>query len=194
MKITLVLHNIRSTYNVGAILRTAEGFGISEVILSGYTPWYEKPGLLPHLALKLERQITKTAVGADKMVTARWSEDILATLAEKKASGAILAGLENNISDKRLVRLSEAREALKRLSGGRFKAKSDVLRRKTEVSSTSPEGDFPEVVLILGEEVEGIPAEVLSLLDLLFEIPMRGQKESFNVSVAAGIALYELNR
>ena len=179
MKITLVLHNIRSTYNVGAILRTAEGFGVTEVVLSGYTPWYEKPGLLPHLAMKLEHQITKTAVGADKMVKTAYIDNILEFLASRKAAGAILAGLENNISDNRLVRLSEAREALKRVLEGR---KSGSSRGETEV------------VLVLGEEVEGIPTEVLEKLDALFEIPMKGQKESFNVSVATGIALYELNR
>ena len=165
MKIILVLHNIRSTYNVGAILRTAEGFGVSEVILSGYTPWYEKPGLLPHLTAKLEHQITKTAVGADKMILTNWSDDILATLEERKAAGAILVGLENNLSDSRLRQLSEAKAELK---------------------------DSRELILVLGEEVEGIPKEILEKLDLLFEIPMKGRKESFNVSVAAGIALYEL--
>lgn len=165
MKITLVLHNIRSTYNVGAVLRTAEGFGVTEVILSGYTPWYRKPGVLPHLAEKLEKQITKTAVGADKMAPTRWVEDILAELDAKKIGGAVLAGLENNVADERVLGLSRAQAVVR---------------------------DATEVVLVLGEEVDGIAEELLKKLDVLFEIPMRGQKESFNVSVAAGIALYEL--
>ncbi|MDO8336045.1 MAG: TrmH family RNA methyltransferase [Candidatus Saccharibacteria bacterium] len=50
-----------------------------------------------------------------------------------------------------------------------------------------------KIMLILGEEVQGIPAEIQKHCDTLIEIPMRGQKESFNVSVAAGIALYALN-
>ena len=45
---------------------------------------------------------------------------------------------------------------------------------------------------MLGEEVHGIPAETLALVDDIIEIPMYGQKESFNVSVATGIALYAL--
>ena len=49
-------------------------------------------------------------------------------------------------------------------------------------------------VIIFGEEVKGIPQEYLALCDCTIEIPMRGQKESFNVSVAAGIALYELTK
>ena len=38
-EITLLVHNIRSTHNVGAIFRTAEGFGVKKIILSGYTPY-----------------------------------------------------------------------------------------------------------------------------------------------------------
>lgn len=50
----------------------------------------------------------------------------------------------------------------------------------------------PRMVLILGEEVNGIEPGILALCDRIVEIPMFGQKESFNVSVAAGIALYQL--
>jgi 23S rRNA (guanosine2251-2'-O)-methyltransferase len=53
--------------------------------------------------------------------------------------------------------------------------------------------DPPEkIALLLGEEVEGINGELLDACDVLLEIPMRGKKESFNVSVAAGMALYAL--
>lgn len=48
---------------------------------------------------------------------------------------------------------------------------------------------FP-VLLILGEEVSGIPKNVLALCDLFLEIPQLGTKESLNVSVACGIAAY----
>lgn len=49
-----------------------------------------------------------------------------------------------------------------------------------------------KVALLLGEEVEGIEETLRDACDVLLEIPMRGQKESFNVSVAAGMALYAL--
>lgn len=49
-----------------------------------------------------------------------------------------------------------------------------------------------KIALILGEEVEGIGTDLRSQCDDLIEIPMKGKKESFNVSVAAGIALYAL--
>lgn len=49
-------------------------------------------------------------------------------------------------------------------------------------------------VLLLGEEVHGIEPTYLEVCDAVIEIPMKGQKESFNVSVATGIALYALSR
>lgn len=50
-----------------------------------------------------------------------------------------------------------------------------------------------KIVLLLGEEVEGITTDLRALCDDLIEIPMVGRKESFNVSVATGIALYSLS-
>lgn len=50
-----------------------------------------------------------------------------------------------------------------------------------------------KIALLLGEEVEGIGTDLRNQCDNLLEIPMKGQKESFNVSVAAGIALYALS-
>lgn len=62
-----------------------------------------------------------------------------------------------------------------------------------ERSVMLPDYHPPEkIALLLGEEVEGIAPSLRSECDTLVEIPMKGQKESFNVSVAAGIALYAL--
>lgn len=48
------------------------------------------------------------------------------------------------------------------------------------------------IALLIGEERYGIPLDMLARCDTILEIPMYGQKESFNVSVATGIALYQL--
>lgn len=48
------------------------------------------------------------------------------------------------------------------------------------------------VLLVVGEERHGLTPEVLALCDASIEIPMYGKKESFNVAVATGIALYAL--
>lgn len=50
-----------------------------------------------------------------------------------------------------------------------------------------------KIALLLGEEVEGIDVHLRDECDDLIEIPMAGKKESYNVSVATGIALYALN-
>lgn len=49
--------------------------------------------------------------------------------------------------------------------------------------------------LVFGNEVDGLEPNVLELCQQIVELPMKGKKESFNVSVAAGIVLYtSLNR
>ncbi|MDQ5957175.1 MAG: hypothetical protein QG614_150 [Patescibacteria group bacterium] len=49
-------------------------------------------------------------------------------------------------------------------------------------------------LLFLGSEVDGVSKEILNISERVYHIPMKGQKESFNVSVAAGIILYILNQ
>ena len=48
------------------------------------------------------------------------------------------------------------------------------------------------IALVVGNEVEGVTPELLAECDQHLEIPMRGQKGSLNVSIAAGVALYQL--
>ena len=165
MKLVLVLDNIRSCYNVGAILRTAEGFGVTQVILSGYTPRVHDKNLLPHLREKQDKEIHKTALGAEDMLEIASSDNIRYTLEVYKKEGWQIIGLENNLEDARLKNISDENLEL---------------------------GD--KIVLVLGEEVHGINYSLHDIFDLFLEIPMRGQKESFNVSVAAGIALYQLTK
>lgn len=52
--------------------------------------------------------------------------------------------------------------------------------------------DHQKIVLIVGNEVRGISGKTRSLCDIILEIPMRGRKNSLNVSVAGAIALYTL--
>ncbi|MBA2498258.1 MAG: RNA methyltransferase [Chitinophagaceae bacterium] len=51
-----------------------------------------------------------------------------------------------------------------------------------------------KVAIIFGNEVEGVSNEVLALCDDFIEIPQLGMKHSLNVSVAAGIVLWEVVR
>ena len=166
MQLIIVLHNIRSTYNVGAILRTAEGFGVNRVILSGYTPRVHDNNLLPHLRDKLDHEIHKTALGAEDLLDIYSSGDINLELKNLREQGWQIVGLENNIANDNLIKINSP-EMKDRLSD--------------------------KVVLVLGEEVNGIDNSLYDIIDLFIEIPMRGKKESFNVSVAAGIAIYAIS-
>jgi len=165
-EIIVIAHNIRSTYNVGAIFRTAEGFGVTKIILSGYTPYPaltlnpatgQRDPRLPHIAEKLTSQIHKTALGAEAIVPFEYQET--PNIETLRAQRYRIVGLEQASSSTQL-----------------------------------PEYQAPEkIALILGEEVHGIPPELLEQVEDIIEIPMVGQKESFNVSVATGIALYHLS-
>lgn len=166
MQLILVLHNIRSVYNAGAILRTAEGLGVSEVIFSGYTPSYNDDELLPHLRQKLNHQIEKSALGAEKMVQQAKVQDLASWLDDKKTVSWTVVGLENNLAQ-------------------------DETSRKILLNEIGSR-DFSRMILILGEEVNGIPPEIRKHCDWFLEIPMKGRKESFNVSVAAGMAMWEI--
>lgn len=58
----VVLHNIRSVYNVGAIFRTADAVGISKIYLTGYTPTpFDRFG-------RARKDVAKSALGAEKSV------------------------------------------------------------------------------------------------------------------------------
>lgn len=158
-EIIVIAHNIRSTHNVGAIFRSSDGFGVSKIILSGYSPYPHVPDdtRLPHISRKLTDQIHKTALGAEEIIPFEYQEQ--PNIAILKADGYTIVGLEQ---DERSVML--------------------------------PDYIPPEkIVLLLGEEVEGITFDMRQLCDDLIEIPMVGKKESFNVSVATGIALYALS-
>ncbi|MBR3319944.1 TrmH family RNA methyltransferase [Candidatus Saccharibacteria bacterium] len=169
MELILVLHNIRSTHNVGSVLRTADGLGVSKVVLSGYTPRVNDERVLPYLREKLNKQIAKTALGAEKYIENYACDDINTELLRLKKDGYKIVGLENNLeTDKPILQI-------------KIKNSSQI---RTALSS--------RVVLVLGEEVDGIPHSLYEMIDLFLEIPMVGRKESFNVSVATGIAGFYL--
>lgn len=50
-----------------------------------------------------------------------------------------------------------------------------------------------KVLLVMGTEVTGLPKNILKICDGIYEIPMKGSKESLNVAVAFGIAAYQIN-
>lgn len=94
--IILIAHNLRSSHNVGSLLRTAEGLGVKQVVLSGYTPYPNHSGdtRLPHLALKVDKQIAKTALGAEQTQPWRQQTNIEEVIGTLKANGYVIAAIE----------------------------------------------------------------------------------------------------
>lgn len=103
-EIILIAHNLRSCHNVGSLLRTAEGLGISEVYLTGYTPYpqYSNDTRLPHLSAKITKQIHKTALGAEDMVSWQHRDDVIALLHELRADGFAVTAIEQAVHAIRL--------------------------------------------------------------------------------------------
>ena len=64
--------------------------------------------------------------------------------------------------------------------------------------SISPDKFIPQpdkkTVLVFGNEVRGVPQEIIDMSDNCIEIPQFGTKHSFNISVSAGIVLWEIYR
>src|SRR5438270_13591113 len=102
--IVLVVHNVRSAHNVGSLFRTADGFGVARLYLTGYTPFPAslKDSRLPHISAKVDRRIHKTALGAEKTVPWTHAPDIFGVIAGLKADGFSVIALEQTAKAKSL--------------------------------------------------------------------------------------------
>ena len=165
MKIVLIAHDIRSTHNVGAFFRTCDGLGIDEIIFSGYTPYPT-----------LEKD-TRLPHFSDK----------LTRQIHKTALGA-----ETSVPFRRFDTLKEVLNNL--ASSVKIIALEQAKNSKTPSAVSMELKSEDNVALIIGNEIHGVDEEILKSVDAIMEIPMHGNKESLNVSVATGIALYELSR
>ena len=96
INVVLVAHNLRSTHNVGSLLRTAEGLGVNKVFLTGYTPYPNSndDARLPHESAKLTKQIQKTALGAEEYIDWLHKTDIIEVIEKLKTNGYSIVGLE----------------------------------------------------------------------------------------------------
>jgi len=145
-EVYLILHNIRSAYNVGSIFRTADAAGVKKVYLCGYTPTPDN------------QKVVKTSLGAEKYILWEYYKQTWRLLKKLNANGIQIVALE---------------QIKKSVDYRRFKPR------------------FP-IALMIGNEVRGLSKKILTYADKIIAIPMYGRKESLNVAVAAGIALYKL--
>lgn len=82
--LSALLDNIRSAWNVGAIFRTSDGFGLEKLYLCGITPTPPNP------------TISKTALGAEGTIPWEDSPNALETAKKLKNQGALLWALEQD--------------------------------------------------------------------------------------------------
>jgi 23S rRNA (guanosine2251-2'-O)-methyltransferase len=143
----VLLDNIRSAWNVGSILRSADGFGFDHAYCCGITPTPENEA------------VTKTSLGAEDSVTWSHHKDAVKLVKGLKKEGWKVYALEE---DERAIKIQKKK-------GGKQRS-----------------------VLIVGNEVTGVDPELLDLCDAIYFIPMRGEKKSFNVAIAFGIAAFAL--
>lgn len=158
--LVLVAVDVRSSYNVGSLFRSADGFG-ANLVLVGITP-RPNNGIdddrLPYIADKAHSRISKTALGAEDTVKWQYFTNL---------EDAVIYLEQENYT---VVALEQCSHSL-------------PLR-------TIPK--FKKIAVVLGREVVGLSEAELVLMHSTYEIPMVGFKESFNVSVAGAIALYQI--
>ena len=150
METAILLHNVRSTHNVGSIFRTADAAGAQRIFLTGYTPRpTDRFG-------RTQKNIAKTALGAEKTVAWEYGLSAPRLIKRLKQEGWRIVGVEQDArsTDYSLIRANR------------------------------------RIVFVFGNEVRGLSKQILDMCDEIIEIPMRGKKESLNVSVAAGIILF----
>lgn len=152
VEIYLVLHNIRSSHNVGAIFRTADAIGVTKIYLTGYTP-------APLDRFGRERgDLAKAALGAEKVVSWEQVRNPTSLLVKLKNEKFFIIGLEQEV-------------------------------RAVDYKKISP---HTKTAVVVGNEILGLSKQIRNKCDQITQIPMRGKKESLNVSVATGIAMYRL--
>lgn len=149
-KVILVADNIRSALNIGSLFRTADAFRIEEILLVGIC------------AVPPNRDIAKTALGAEKTVVWKHFSQTGEALAYLKQREALVLCLEQVAGS---VSLND------------FRPEKQML-----------------YALVAGSEIGGVGEAWIAAAHQSIEIPQWGTKHSLNVSVAAGIALWELSK
>ena len=148
LPVHIILDNLRSAFNVGSIIRTADCARIEQIHFCGYTAHPPNP------------KLQKTALGTIDYVPWRSHSSALDAVQEMKQNSIPVFALET-----------------------------------TNRSVSLWNFTFPRsCALVVGNEALGVNVETLKSADAILEIPMIGFKNSINVAVALGIALYEIQR
>lgn len=150
MPLTVVLDNVRSFHNVGAVFRTSDAYRVERILLCGLT------------ACPPSAEIHKTALGAEDAVSWQHFEETLDAVALLRKEGYRIFSVEQAHGSTPLQELTLA-----------------------------PDGKY---AIVLGHEVHGVQQAVVDASDGCLELPQYGTKHSLNVSVTAGIVIWEFAR
>lgn len=161
-KVHILLPDIRSAYNVGSIFRSADCFGIQKIYLSGTTP--APLDRFGRSNSGAQKEISKTALGAEIDIPWEYVQDISLFLKKIKKENFTIICIEQ---DKKSITLDNF-----------------IKIKKQE--------KIDNLLIIFGNEVEGVNKAILKKADHIVEIPMQGKKESLNVSVCAGLIMHVL--
>ncbi len=106
----------------------------------------------------------------------------------RKDLAKVALGAQNSVPWEHVPTTQEAIAMLKK-EGVHIVAVEQDARAKNfkTFSYTAP------TAFVFGEETQGLSKDILRVCDEVIEIPMRGRKESLNVSVAAGIVLFSVD-
>jgi 23S rRNA (guanosine2251-2'-O)-methyltransferase len=174
--IVVVLDNIRSMHNVGSVFRTADAFLVQGIYLCGFTP---RP---PH------RDIHKTALGATETVEWKYFATTASAVVALREAGYTVFAVEQTDGSVALQEVCSRWAAFGGESDGGTAGEPGGDAAGERGGHTRP------LAVVFGNEVEGVGAEALAVCDGAIEIPQWGMKHSLNISVAAGIVLWELVR
>ena len=166
LPLVVVLDNVRSQHNVGAVFRTADAFLLEGLYLCGITP---KPD-----TLSTNNDLHKTALGAEQTVSWQAFAETMEAVKTLQARGYKVYAVEQAHHS---ITLEQAAEEVKNAQLSTLNAQPSTLNG---------------IAIVLGHEVFGVAQEVVDACNGCIEIPQYGTKHSLNVSVTAGIVMYAL--
>ena len=147
LPLVVVLDDVRSLHNIGAVFRTSDAFLVDCIYLCGITATPPHP------------EMHKTALGAEYTVDWKYVKDTEEAVNELHAKGYTVFAIEQCEGSTMLDKLT-----------------------------LDPDKKY---AVVLGNEVKGVKQEVVNRCDGCIEIPQFGTKHSLNVSVTAGIIIWE---
>lgn len=165
LPLIVVLDDVRSLYNVGSVFRSCDAFRVEAVYLCGIT------------ATPPNAEIHKTALGGEDSVDWVYFKTTEEAVEKLKEKGYFVYSIEQVEGSTKLQNLPDAHQKI-------FRQPSE---QEKQENSSLPKG----YAVIFGNEVKGVKQDVVDMSDGCLEIPQFGTKHSLNVSVTAGIVVWE---